>query len=111
MLLGILAGEDDISRLLVDYPLCIRVICIQLHGGIEIDVNRIPELDALDRRCGQSNRNTTFSGINTPQPICSVFHLRILFEQNGIVIADVQIAVGINRPTVGLGGVGGGGGG
>ena len=99
--LRILAGEDNIPRLLVNHSGGIRIISIEFHRGTGYDVDRIPELDTLVRSSRERNRITTASGIDTPQPVCSVFNLRILFKQNGIVVPDIQITVAENRAAIG----------
>ena len=82
MLLSILAGEDDISRLLVDYPGRIRIICIQFHRRTGCDVHRIPEFYTLAFCCRKRNHISATSGINAVQAVATIGFRRILLKQH-----------------------------
>ena len=100
VLLSILAGEDDVARLLVKHPVLIRIICIQLHGRIRRDINRIPEFDTLPFCSRQRNHIIATSGIDAAQAIITIYNLGISLKQNRSIMADIQVACGINSSTV-----------
>ena len=102
VLFCVLAGKDNIPRLLVNQTVSIRVISIQIHRAARNNVHRIPELNTLPRRGGQRNHIPAASCINTAQTVSLVSLLCILLEQDGIVVPDIQITVAANR-TAGVG--------
>ena len=95
----ILTGKDNIALLLKILAFFIFICGIEFHRRPECHIHRISELNALPRSSRKRNLPVGL-GINTPQQVSPIIHLRILFKQDGVVVPDTQIATGINRTAV-----------